>query len=360
MTDRLVPQAWIDRAMQIETAADALVSEVNDAMQRAQEGTGRLYAANIVQLDERATAVLEAINLPEPSFGNASALAETGPANHDPMKHGMHAKTEVDRIAILLFEAFAKAEPRHGITLHPTSYWATFADMARAVIADAASPAPSASAETVPAKRCSAGPDHADIMETIENAADDWQAKGYTSALAEVRDMANVGRALMEALPAGYSYCDCPSEIVSDLMNERDEALAKPTPAAPAQSEVEGAEYMSVTIDRDGHVTAHNAYDANFDEMVDATRKIIAALQERLARRLKCPFAAGKELRTTTAPAQSEVEAALAWYGEQARLARLIHSEGDAGRHALAADGGKRAREALSSTGAGEKEQRDG
>lgn len=35
---------------------------------------------------------------------------------------------------------------------------------------------------------------------------------------------------------------------------------------------------------------------------------------------------------------------ALEWYGEQARLARLIHSEGDAGRHALADDGGSRAR----------------
>lgn len=37
----------------------------------------------------------------------------------------------------------------------------------------------------------------------------------------------------------------------------------------------------------------------------------------------------------------------LAWYGEQARLARLIHSEGDTGRNALAGDGGKRANEAL-------------
>ncbi len=73
---------------------------------------------------------------------------------------------------------------------------------------------------------CAASPDHADIMETIENAADDWQKHGYTSALAEVRDMANVGRALMEALPKGYSYMNCPSEIVSDLQNERDEALA--------------------------------------------------------------------------------------------------------------------------------------
>lgn len=38
---------------------------------------------------------------------------------------------------------------------------------------------------------------------------------------------------------------------------------------------------------------------------------------------------------------------ALEWYGEQARLCRLIHQEGDAGRHALNDDGGKRAREAL-------------
>lgn len=41
------------------------------------------------------------------------------------------------------------------------------------------------------------------------------------------------------------------------------------------------------------------------------------------------------------------LEEALDWYGEQARLARLIHSEGDLGRWALAEDGGKRARNAL-------------
>lgn len=47
---------------------------------------------------------------------------------------------------------------------------------------------------------------------------------------------------------------------------------------------------------------------------------------------------------------RAEVErlrAALAWYGEQSRLARIIHSEGDAGRHALQTDGGNRARAAL-------------
>jgi len=42
--------------------------------------------------------------------------------------------------------------------------------------------------------KCAALPDRADILETIENAACDWQAKGYPTALAEVRDMANLGR----------------------------------------------------------------------------------------------------------------------------------------------------------------------
>jgi hypothetical protein len=42
-----------------------------------------------------------------------------------------------------------------------------------------------------------------------------------------------------------------------------------------------------------------------------------------------------------------ELVEALKWYEEQARLARLIHSEGDKGRHALADDGGNTARAAL-------------
>lgn len=41
------------------------------------------------------------------------------------------------------------------------------------------------------------------------------------------------------------------------------------------------------------------------------------------------------------------LRAELAWYGEQSRLARIIHSEGDSGRHALQADGGHRARDAI-------------
>ena len=52
------------------------------------------------------------------------------------------------------------------------------------------------------------------------------------------------------------------------------------------------------------------------------------------------------------AEAESErLRAELAWYGEQSRLARIIHTEGDSGRHALQADGGHRARAALAQEG---------
>jgi hypothetical protein len=47
-----------------------------------------------------------------------------------------------------------------------------------------------------------------------------------------------------------------------------------------------------------------------------------------------------------------EAREVLDWYGEQSRLARLIHREGDAGRHAIAADGGTRARATLAKIGA--------
>jgi hypothetical protein len=43
----------------------------------------------------------------------------------------------------------------------------------------------------------------------------------------------------------------------------------------------------------------------------------------------------------------AELRSVLEWYGEQARLCRLITSEGNIGRRALDADGGQRARTAL-------------
>lgn len=47
---------------------------------------------------------------------------------------GFAGSTLVDRVAIELMCAFGDAEPDHDISKYPTSYVATFADMARAVV----------------------------------------------------------------------------------------------------------------------------------------------------------------------------------------------------------------------------------
>ena len=49
--------------------------------------------------------------------------------------------------------------------------------------------------------------------------------------------------------------------------------------------------------------------------------------------------------------ANAELLEALSFYAEHARLCRLIHSEGDAGRSALAKDGGDKARAAIKKHG---------
>jgi len=55
-----------------------------------------------------------------------------------------------------------------------------------------------------------------------------------------------------------------------------------------------------------------------------------------------------QEVRANLAEAQNQqMRTALEWYGENARLCRLIHSEGEKGRNALAEDGGARARASL-------------
>lgn len=87
--------------------------------------------------------------------------------------------------------------------------------------------------------------------------------------------------------------------------------------------------------------------------MADTVARLTRERDEALLARDKAVQALGDEARlrgrteTERDVARSErdeARAALQWYGEQARLARLIHSEGDAGRNALAADGGERAR----------------
>lgn len=96
-------------------------------------------------------------------------------------------------------------------------------------------------------------------------------------------------------------------------------------------------------------------------ELVERLRAHVAELEERLeresgdlryakqaldletARALKF----GKRITALTAEVALLTEA-LEWYGERARLARLIHSGGDPARFELSDDGGKRARRALS------------
>lgn len=54
------------------------------------------------------------------------------------------------------------------------------------------------------------------------------------SDAAERDDMENIGRALMDTIARnmpGYSWNDCPSEVVVDLINQRDEARASQPPS---------------------------------------------------------------------------------------------------------------------------------
>lgn len=51
-----------------------------------------------------------------------------------------------------------------------------------------------------------------------------------------VADMANIGYALMQALPAGYAYNDSPAEIVADLQNEIADLKAAPVQARAQQA----------------------------------------------------------------------------------------------------------------------------
>ena len=55
--------------------------------------------------------------------------------NEQQAEPGADERSEVDRIACVLLEAFQQAEPFHVISKNPQSYLATFADMARAALA---------------------------------------------------------------------------------------------------------------------------------------------------------------------------------------------------------------------------------
>lgn len=61
----------------------------------------------------------------------------------------------------------------------------------------------------------------------------------------------------------------------------------------------EHEEYVTVTLSRDGTVTTHNAFDADFDEMVRATQRIVDVLTIRLSNRKFCPYSHGAALKNS-------------------------------------------------------------
>lgn len=85
-----------------------------------------------------------------------------------------------------------------------------------------------------------------------------------------------------------------------------------------------------------------NAYLTSIPE-ADRQAENVVAEYSKLHERTRVSESIAAELREKV----ERLRKALEWYGEQARLARLIHSGGDKGRHALAEDGGRRARSEL-------------
>jgi hypothetical protein len=78
-------------------------------------------------------------------------------------------------------------------------------------------------------------------------------------------------------------------------------ALSLPIPEASPLDE-----WMSVSVTRDGVVTSHNAFDADFDDMVRATQTIITELTKRLENRKYCPYSHGAALRTASPSVTTE------------------------------------------------------
>lgn len=86
---------------------------------------------------------------------------------------------------------------------------------------------------------------------------------------------------------------------------------------------------------------------AREEEVLDATDMDMIRSGDRLGPKLGAKVARILEGIEELRGERGKLREALEWYGENARLCRLIHSEGDTGRNALAKDGGNRAREAL-------------
>ena len=91
---------------------------------------------------------------------------------------------------------------------------------------------------------------------------------------------------------------------------------------------------------------------AGMDDVREANARLIA-----LAPEMAADLAALRSQVSALTEERGRLREALEWYGEQARLARIIHAEGDEGRRNLAADGGNRATAALSPKASQEPQQ---
>ena len=114
-------------------------------------------------------------------------------------------------------------------------------------------------------------------------------------------DKARIGVALMEVLPEGYDYSDCPSEIVCDLINERDDALAAPSVIQDSRT--------TETVGRDREVSYELMQD---DQMVAGSTDWNNLLHYATVYGQDGPVHAVKVVRTPIAlaqPAQQNAEA---------------------------------------------------
>lgn len=101
------------------------------------------------------------------------------------------------------------------------------------------------------------------------------------------------------------------------------------------------AEEVAALVDElDEAIELHEGHGVDYVSFSASVARSIRTTLTTLSRQLTIARAevAARDARI------AEAEEVIAWYGEQARLARLIHSEGDDGRAALSADGGNRAR----------------
>ncbi len=119
---------------------------------------------------------------------------------------------EINRITEILMAAWAKAEPEHGVTLHPVSYIATFVDMAKAIVEDSKQTTDSACTTRGDVKRTADGlASFGDRLDKLTNETLDL-ARLHVEQMAIERD--KLKASLREALElASQVVAECEPEL---------------------------------------------------------------------------------------------------------------------------------------------------